>query len=54
VQSSLQSGRTRLQLRLQFRQETDGDGLEDWVSIEPGGGALGSRNSPQLTITYVP
>jgi hypothetical protein len=54
VQSNLDAGRPRFQLRLLFRQETDGDGLEDWVAIEAGGGALGSRNSPQLTITYTP
>jgi hypothetical protein len=54
VQSNLDAGRSRFQLRLLFRQETDGDGQEDWVAIEPGGGALGSRNSPQLTITYTP
>ncbi len=53
VQSNLAAGRPRFQLRLQFRQETDGDGLEDWVAIEAGGGILGSRNSPQLTITYI-
>lgn len=54
VQSNLAAGRIRFQLRLQFRQQTDGDGQEDWVAIEPGRGALASRNSPQLTITYVP
>ncbi len=54
VQSNLEAGRARFQLRLQFAQETDGDGQEDWSAIEPGGGVLGSRNSPQLTITYVP
>ncbi len=54
VQSNLEAGRSRFQLRLQFRQETDGDRSEDWVAIEPGGGALGSRNAPQLIITYTP
>jgi hypothetical protein len=54
VQSNLEAGRSRFQLRLQFRQETDGDRLEDWVAIEPGGGILGSRNAPQMTITYTP
>ncbi|MGD9145477.1 MAG: CARDB domain-containing protein [Anaerolineae bacterium] len=54
VQSNLEAGRSRFQLRLQFRQETDGDRLEDWVAVEPGGGVLGSRNAPQLTVTYTP
>jgi hypothetical protein len=54
VQSNLEAGRSRFQLRLQFRQETDGDRLEDWVAIGPGGGVLGSRSAPQLTITYTP
>jgi hypothetical protein len=54
VESNLAAGRPQLQLRLQFRRETDGDGAEDWISIVPGGGALGSRNQPQLTITYTP
>ncbi len=54
IQSNVEAGRSRFQLRLQFRQETDGDTLEDWTAIEAGGGVLGSRNSPQLTITYVP
>jgi hypothetical protein len=54
VESTLEAGQPRFQLRLQFRQETDGDRLEDWVGIEPGGGILGSRNAPQLTITYTP
>ena len=54
VQSTLENGRPRFQLRLRFAQETDGDGEEDWVSIEPGGGILSSPNAPQLTITYRP
>jgi pSer/pThr/pTyr-binding forkhead associated (FHA) protein len=54
VQSDLGAGRPRHQLRLQFSQETDGDGKEDWITIEPGGGPLGSPNSPQLVVTYLP
>lgn len=54
VESNLAAGRPQFQLRLRFRRETDGDGAEDWISIVPGGGALGSRNQPQLTITYTP
>jgi hypothetical protein len=54
VQSDLEAGRPFHQLRLQFSQETDGDGQEDWIAIEPGGGPLGSPNSPQLVVTYLP
>ena len=54
VGKALSGGESRFQLRLQFAQETDGDGDEDWIAITPGGGVLGSSNSPQLTITYLP
>jgi hypothetical protein len=54
IQSNVQAGRARFQLRLQFRQETDGDDREDWIAIQAGGGILGARDAPQLTITYVP
>jgi hypothetical protein len=54
VQSDLAAVRPRHQLRLQFSQETDGDGQEDWITIEPGGDVLGSPNSPQLIVTYLP
>jgi hypothetical protein len=54
VQNALGHDQARFQLRLRFRQETDGDGEEDWVAIEPGGGVLSSPNAPQLTITYRP
>jgi hypothetical protein len=54
VEKALSGGESRFQLRLQFAQETDGDGDEDWIAVTPGGGILGSSNSPQLTITYLP
>jgi hypothetical protein len=54
VGKALSGGESRFQLRLQFAQETDGDGDEDWIAVTPGGGILGSSNSPQLTITYLP
>ncbi len=54
VEATVSPGRPQFQLRLQFRRETDGDGTEDWVAIVPGGGVLGSRNQPQLTVTYTP
>lgn len=54
VQGTLSEGQSRFQLRIRFSQETDGDGEEDWVSIEPGGGALSSPNAPTLAIIYWP
>ena len=54
VQSSLETGISRQQFRLQFSQETDGDGQEDWIAFQSGGSILGSRQAPQLTITYIP
>jgi hypothetical protein len=54
VQSTLDNDQARFQLRLRFTQESDGDGEEDWVSIEPGGGILSSPNAPTLTIIYRP
>ena len=52
--SDLATGLPRFQLRLRFEQEVDGDGIEDWIGVTPGGGVMGSRNAPQLTITYLP
>jgi hypothetical protein len=54
VQASLGAGLSRQQFRLQFSQETDGDGQEDWIAIQGGGGILGSREAPQMIITYTP
>jgi len=54
LQGDLDEGRSRLQLRLRFAQELDGDGEEDWIAIEPGGGSLGNRSAPQLIIVYRP
>jgi hypothetical protein len=54
VESDLAAGRTRTQLRLQFSTETDGDGLQDSVSIESGDNYFGTGHVPQLTITYTP
>ena len=54
VQSSVETGLSRQQFRLQFSQETDGDGQEDWIAVQGGGGILGSREAPQMIITYIP
>jgi hypothetical protein len=53
LETELGAGRSRLQLRLRFSQETDGDGEEDYISIT-GGGLLSGQNAPQLTIVYLP
>jgi len=47
------AGRSRLQLRLRFTQETDGDGEEDYVSVL-GGDVLSGQNAPQLIVVYLP
>jgi hypothetical protein len=54
LQSSMDTGLPRQQFRLQFSQETDGDGQEDWIAIQSGGGILGSRQAPQMIITFTP
>lgn len=54
LQSSMDTGLPRQQFRLQFSQETDGDGQEDWIAIQSGGGILGSRQAPQMVITFTP
>lgn len=54
LQSSIDTGLPRQQFRLQFSQETDGDGQEDWIAIQSGGGILGSRQAPQMVITFTP
>jgi hypothetical protein len=53
LERELSAERSRLQLRLRFTQEMDGDGEEDYVSIT-GGGLLSGQNAPQLTIVYLP
>ena len=54
VQSSLAADLSRQQFRLQFSQETDGDGQEDWIAIEDGGSILGSPQAPRLILIYAP
>jgi len=54
VQASIDTELSAQQFRLLFWLETDGDGQEDWIAIESGGGILSSRLAPQLTITYTP
>lgn len=48
------SGRHRLQVRVRWEQETDGDGLEDYVSIESPENFFGTGNAPQLRVTWGP
>jgi pSer/pThr/pTyr-binding forkhead associated (FHA) protein len=52
VEENLAAGRHRLQLRLRFAQETDGDEDRDLILIEPGEGPGGEV--PRLTIVYRP
>lgn len=52
VEDNLAVGRGRLQLRLRFTQETDGDEDQDLVIIEPGEGPAG--HVARLTIAYRP
>jgi hypothetical protein len=54
AESGLAAGRSFLQLRLQFGQEVDGDGQEDWIAIGAGNGLSRPLESPQLIITYLP
>jgi pSer/pThr/pTyr-binding forkhead associated (FHA) protein len=54
LQDDITNGSRRFQIRLRFSTETDGDGEEDWISVEPGGSILGSSRAPRLTVTYVP
>jgi len=48
------AGRTRLQVRVRWERETDGDGQEDWSSIESPENFFGTGNAPKLTVTYGP
>ncbi|MGD8472692.1 MAG: FHA domain-containing protein [Anaerolineae bacterium] len=54
VQNDVATDQSQFQVRLRFSLETDGDGLEDWISIHPGGSFLGSSRAPVLVITYLP
>jgi pSer/pThr/pTyr-binding forkhead associated (FHA) protein len=54
IEQNLTLGRTRLQFRLQFSTETDGDGDQDTVSFESADNSLGTGNVPQIVITYTP
>lgn len=54
VQGEVAAGQPHFQLRLRFSIESDGDGEEDWIAIQPGGSFLGSSRAPALVITYVP
>jgi hypothetical protein len=47
-------GRDRFQVRVRWEQETDGDGQEDWASIESPENFFGTGNEPELKVTYGP
>lgn len=54
VQERLAAGRSRIQFRLQFVVEEDGDGLVDLAKFEPGDNVYGTGNVPQLIVVYTP
>jgi pSer/pThr/pTyr-binding forkhead associated (FHA) protein len=54
IQGDVDAGQGRTQMRVRFSIETDGDGEEDWIAIQPGGSFLGSSKAPVLVITYIP
>jgi hypothetical protein len=54
IEADLAAGRTRVQMRLQFSTETDGDGQQDTANFESGDNYFGTGNVPQLTITFAP
>jgi hypothetical protein len=52
LEQVLAAGGNRLQLRLRWEQETDGDGLEDYAAMESGDNYFGTDNAPELIVTY--
>jgi hypothetical protein len=54
ISQDLTSGRGRLQLRLRWLEEKDGDELEDYASMEPGNNYFGTGNLPVLIVSYGP
>ena len=54
IGQDLSAGRDQFQVRLRWVQETDGDNLEDYASMEPGNNYFGTGNVPVLVVTYGP
>ena len=54
IAEDIASGRDRFQVRVRWERETDGDGEEDWASIESPENFFGTGNEPRLTVTYGP
>ena len=52
IGQDLSAGRDRFQVRLRWAQETDGDNVEDYASVEPGNNYFGTGNVPVLVVTY--
>lgn len=52
LETDLMAGRSHFQLRLRWQVETDGDGKEDYVSIESADNYYGSGNFPTLIVDY--
>jgi hypothetical protein len=54
LEKDLAAGRTRLQLRLQWEQETDGDGEQDLIDVESADNYYETGNVPELRVSYNP
>jgi hypothetical protein len=54
LEKDLAAGRTRFQLRLQWEQETDGDGEPDQIDVESADNYYETGNVPELRVTYNP
>lgn len=54
IAEDIAAGRNRFQVRIRWERETDGDGREDYASIESPENFFGTGNAPKLTVTYGP
>ncbi len=52
LETDLGASRSHFQLRLRWQVETDGDGKEDYVSIESSDNFYGTGNFPVLIVSY--
>lgn len=52
LETDLRAGRSHFQLRLRWQVETDGDGKEDYASIESSDNFHGTGNLPTLIVNY--
>ena len=52
LETDRSAGRSHFQFRLRWQVETDGDGKEDYASIESSNNFFGTGNFPALIVTY--